>query len=375
MSSRQSDDVKMVVMNKKQMLVGIDHYNDMRKKCKAKEVGEDEVVMKKNEVEQKDERIKELEKCAGITDDEVMVNKEELEYMKSRIADFKQVSSGESDGKMVVMKDDSVMIKIEHYKDLRNRCIELEKQVKELSGEQGVLVQEKSLKMIEAELEHVRKNIALIAEGRNVDESVVDHTNTPRKRRSSQGDQPPSKSMARMVAKKNLEMEKEMPEEIAGYEKGDTYCKICKSEENTHYQLVKHYQKYHENKASFVCNKCGKGFFTADAHRRHVECHSEEKKIKCTDNTCPQLFTSKLALKAHIKLKHSGVKERTKCKYADAGCDKTFTVKGNMIEHTFKCKYNPDGVHKLKCEVCGKGGFFMPKRILAHKRKAHGWDF
>ena len=375
-SSGQSDDVKMVMMNKKQMLVGIDHYNDMRKKCKAKEVGEDEVIMKKNEVEQKDQRIKELEKCAGITDDEVMVNKKELEYMKSRIADFEQVSSGESDGKMVVMKDDSMVIKIEHYKDLRNRCIELEKQVKELSGEQGVLVQEKSLKTIKAEIEHVRKNIALIAEGRNVDESVVNHRNTPWKRRSSQGDQPPSKSMARMVAKKNLEMEKEMPEEIEGYEKGDTYCKICKSEENTHYQLVKHYQKYHENKASFVCNKCGKGFFTADGHRRHVECHSKEKKIKCTDNTsCPQLFTSKLALKAHIKLKHLGVKDRIKCKFADMGCDKTFTVKGNMIEHTFKCKYNPDGVHELKCEVCGKGGFFVPKRILQHKRKAHGWDF
>ena len=234
-SSGQSDDVKMVVMNKKQMLVGIDHYNDMRKKCKAKEVGEDEVIMKKNEVEQKDQRIKELEKCAGITDDEVMVNKEELEYMKSRIADFEKVSSGESDGKMVVMKDDSMMIKIEHYKDIRNRCIELEKQMKELSGEQGVLVQEKNLKTIEAEIEHVKKNIALIAEGRNVDESVIDHTNTPQKRRLSQGDQPPSKRMARMVAKKNLEMEKEMPEEIEGYEKGDTYCKICKSEENTHF--------------------------------------------------------------------------------------------------------------------------------------------
>ena len=181
--------------------------------------------------------------------------------MKSRIADFEKVSSGESDEKMVVMKDDMMMIKIEHYKDIKNRCIELEKQVKELSGEQGVLVQEKSLKTIEVEIEHVRKNIALIAEGRDVDESVINHTNTPWKRRSSQGDQPPSKSMAQMVAKKNLEMEKEMPEEIEGYEKGDTYCKICKSEEHTHYQLVKHYQKYHENKAPFMCNKCGKGFF------------------------------------------------------------------------------------------------------------------
>ena len=126
----------------------------------------------------------------------MIVNKEELEYMKTRIVEFEKVSSGESDGKMVVMKDDTMMIKIEHYTDMKKRCIELEKLVRELSGEQGVLVQEKSLKAIEVEIEHVRKNIALIAEGREVDESVADHTNTPRKRRSSQGNQPPSKCMA-----------------------------------------------------------------------------------------------------------------------------------------------------------------------------------
>ena len=55
-------------------------------------------------------------------------------------------------------------------------------------------------------------------------------------------------------------MDKEMPEEIEGYDKGDTFCKICKSEEHTHYQLVKHYHKYHKNKAPFVCNKYGKDF-------------------------------------------------------------------------------------------------------------------
>ena len=356
------------------MLIGIDHYNQMRKK--SKEVREDEVVMKKDEVEEKDKRIAELEKCASITDEEVIVNKEELEYMKKQIANFEQVSSGERvDGKMVVMNNDSMIIKIDHFNDMKKRCIELENTVKELSGEQGVLVREKSLKVLEAEIEHVRKNVALIAEGREVDERVVDETNTPRKRRSSQGDQPPSKSMARTVAKKNLEMQKEMPEEIEGYDKGDTYCKICKSEEHTHYQLVKHYHKYHENKAPFMCNKCGKGFFRAEGHRRHVECHSEEKKMKCTVKECPQLFTSRLAIKAHLKLKHSGVKDRIKCKFADKGCEKTFTVKGNMVEHTFKCKFNPDSVQEMKCKVCGKGGFYMPKRILQHKRKAHGWDF
>ena len=59
-STDESGDVKMVVMNKKQMLIGIDHYNQMQKK--SKEVREDEVVMKKDEVEEKDKRIAELEK-------------------------------------------------------------------------------------------------------------------------------------------------------------------------------------------------------------------------------------------------------------------------------------------------------------------------
>ena len=58
-STDESGDAKMVVMNKKQMLIGIDHYNQMRKK--SKEAREDEVVMKKDEVEEKDKRITELE--------------------------------------------------------------------------------------------------------------------------------------------------------------------------------------------------------------------------------------------------------------------------------------------------------------------------
>lgn len=45
---------------------------------------------------------------------------------------------------------------------------------------------------------------------------------------------------------------------------------------------------------------------------------------------------------------------------------KKLSVKENMVEHTFKCKANPVGVKELKCEMCQKGGFYMPKRVLAH---------
>ena len=105
---------------------------------------------------------------------------------------------------------------------MRDRCIELEKELKEVGGEDNVEVQEKSLKAIEAELEHVRKNLSLISEGKEMEE-VVDRALTLRKRRASQSDQPPSKTMAQMVAKKTVEMHK-MPDNIPRYEKGDTYC-------------------------------------------------------------------------------------------------------------------------------------------------------
>ena len=59
--------------------------------------------------------------------------------MKKQIADFEQVSSGERvDGKMVVMNNDSMIIKIDNFNDMKKRCIELENMVKELSGEQGI---------------------------------------------------------------------------------------------------------------------------------------------------------------------------------------------------------------------------------------------
>ena len=112
----------------------------------------------------------------------------------------------------------------------------------------------------------------------------------------------------------------------------------------------------------------------AEGHRKHMQGHNSAKRIKCTDNTCTTTFTTKLGLKAHLKLKHSGEKERIKCKFAERGCQKTFTVKGNMTEHTMKCKFNPDGLKEMFCEICKKGRFYMAKRILAHKRSCHGWD-
>ena len=145
------------------------------------------------------------------------MKKAHVETLMRKIEDFEKVDEDPT-AKRIIMRNFQMFIRIEHYENMRDRCIELEKQLKEVGREDNMVVQEKSLKAIEAELEHVRKNLSLIAEGKEVEE-VVDRTLTPWKRRASQSDQPPSKTMAQMVVKKTIEMDKEMPDDIPRYEK------------------------------------------------------------------------------------------------------------------------------------------------------------
>ena len=361
-----------VIIKKTELAAKDECIKQLEKHCRVV-VGEDEVIMKKKDVEEKDERIRRLEEGGPeIQQDEILMKKAHVETLVRKIEDFEKVDEDPT-AKCIVMRNFQMLICIEYYENMRDRCIKLEKQLKAVGREDNMVVQEKSLKAIEAELEHVWKNLSLIAEGKEVEE-VVDRALTPRKRRASQSDQPPSKTMAQMVMKKTVEMDKEMPDDIPRYEKGDTYCNICKEEHNTHQGLITHYQKQHKNKSMFTCRECRKGFMRAEGHRKHMQGHNAAKRIKCTDNTCTKTFTDKLGLKAHLKLKHSGDKERIKCKFAERGCQKTFTLKGNMTEHTVKCKFNPDGIKEMFCEICKKGRFYMAKLILAHKRACHGWD-
>ena len=137
-----------------------------------------------------------------IQQDEILMKKTHVETLVRKIEDFEKVDEDPT-AKCIVMRNFQMLIRIEHYENMRDRCIELEKQLKEVGREDNVVVQEKSFKAIEAELEHVRKNLSLIAEGKEVGE-VVDRALTPRKRRASQSDQPPSKTMVQMVTKKTV---------------------------------------------------------------------------------------------------------------------------------------------------------------------------
>ena len=230
-----------------------------------------------------------------LEDGEMVVKKKEFNEMAKKIRDLeKRVEELEKDEetegqKRVIMHDGEMLIKAEHYNSLNKRCLDLEKEVEELKGGEGmVIVEDKNIKALEGEIEHVWKNLSLLAQGKELEVELTARP-TPRKGRSSQGDESPSKLVSKMVAQKTPDVEKDMPEEQPTYEKDDTVCKICDIDQESHERLIKHNQKYHENKSYFTCNNCRKGFITSDGYRRHMEGHSLSKRLKCTFPDCTKV--------------------------------------------------------------------------------------
>ena len=109
-------------------------------------------------------------------------------------------------------------------------------------------------------------------------------------------------------------------------------------------------------------------------YKLHCAAHNEANRLPCEDETCDQKFGSKSAVKKHMKEQHPNEEqlkemENIKCQY----CQKKFKTKDNRNEHKLGCVANKDRV-ELKCEVCDLGGFYVNKRVLAHKRTCHGWE-
>ena len=137
------------------------------------------------------------EKGKMLEDDEMVVKKKEFNEMTKKIRDLEKrveelKKDEETEGqKKVIMHDGEMFIKMEHYNSLNKRCLDLEKEVEELKGGEGmVIVEDKNIKALEGEIEHVLKNLSLLAQGKELEVEPTARP-TPRKRRSSQGDEPP----------------------------------------------------------------------------------------------------------------------------------------------------------------------------------------
>ena len=111
-----------------------------------------------------------------LEDDEMVVKKKEFNEMVKKIQDLeKRVEELEKDEetegqKRVIMHDGEMLIKTEHYNSMKKRCLDLEKEVEELKGGEGmVIVEDKNIKALEGEIEHVRKNLSLLAQGKELE--------------------------------------------------------------------------------------------------------------------------------------------------------------------------------------------------------------
>ena len=170
-----------------------------------------------------------------------------------------------------------------------------------------------------------------------------------------------------------MERKREIAQDLPEIEKGSTVCK----EYLTENAIVGHYSKFHKNECLYYCRICGKGFISSLGYRLHMKGHNEEERLPCEDNECKKAkktFGSKSALKKHMKEQHPTEEQKKamqniKCQF----CKKKFKTKDNKNEHELGCVLKPDR-EELTCEVCDRGGFYVNKRVLDHKRRCHGWE-
>lgn len=133
-----------------------------------------------------------------------------------------------------------------------------------------------------------------------------------------------------------------------------TCDKLFSDPSNFRRHLLRHDGNAHKKK--FVCSKCGYGFRSSFALRRHLLSH-EDASFQC--NECGKKFKYKDSLRSHSLL-HS---QKFECQ-----CGITFSGKKELLRH----QRNKHGIglrkgtnKKFKCEICGKV-FLYPSDLERH---------
>ena len=286
--------------------------------------------------------------------DEIIVKKEEWKKMEDEIADLKKE----------VEKMDDLKKEIERLKEVLG------------DDEEGkVVVEEKSMESLREDIGSLKRKFDEVMAGKEIEDTGTSSGTAPQKKsRAHDPDQPPDPKIAKLVRGKRVEVRREIADDLEEVEKGSTVCPVCKEDYITQNAIVSHYSKFHKNEYLYHCKECGKEFMSRLGFKLHAGAHNEAKRLPCEDKTCDQKFGSKSTVKKHMKEQHpteEQMKEREniKCQY----CQKKFKTKDNKNEHELGCAGNPER-EELTCEVCDLGGFYVNKRVLAHKRTCHGWE-
>ena len=155
--------------------------------------------------------------------------------------------------------------------------------------------------------------------------------------------------------------------QVQKVKKGDTFCKVCKKDLGSSTNLKRHVDKAHKRKYTYYCSECNRGFMKKAGYVSHMKTHDKEK-LKCSKKDCKSEFSSMKAKKKHEKL-HS-LSAEIRCQFK--GCNYSHKAKDYVLQHEKLCPYNMEK-DEITCDVCGKGGFFLPKKLNEHKRLEHDW--
>lgn len=171
-------------------------------------------------------------------------------------------------------------------------------------------------------------------------------------------------------------------------------CEVCAMHFASKQGMNRHIDNIHENNRrnlrsrdkNFLCNTCGKNFFTNFHLDVHIRSHTGERPFKC--QFCNKAFAQMSGLKMHT-FTHTGerpfmcskcpktfnqyghVREHMMTHSSDRPhvcpvCDRSFRVKGNLTAHMLI----HSGKKPYTCEHCGRR-FRKSTLLLRHVEKKH----
>ena len=69
-------------------------------------------------------------------------------------------------------------------------------------------------------------------------------------------------------------------------------------------KLARHKAAVHKIGINYICDICNKGFYDSNDYKKHLDCHAKKNFLKESCKTCPKVFDTKKALKAHMESVH-----------------------------------------------------------------------
>ena len=325
-------------------------------------------------------------------EDEIFTEERGYQYVDEDKESAKKSKGGRGkktvQGKIVTLGPDEMIVKKSDWEDLQKKCDALEIEMEQVRGSGGGDIGEeeekmkRNMDMLKGQIKKFKKMLDAAGKGKDLEEvfeeDIEDDEDVAKKKRS--GGQPPDPEMGRLFKARRIDAEPVIKENVLKkgmYKPGDTRCKLCDEDHGSHSALVTHFEKAHKNKYLFTCERedCGKGFMSLFGYRLHVAAHDKANRLPCPkkkEKGCTKTFGSKAAVSKHMREQHPTKEQAKKLNVKCRFCSKVCKTAANCKDHEAGCDYNEDR-KEMYCEICKQGPWYLSKRVMDHKRTAHGF--